>query len=146
MTEDQVKRKIDEFIKRTRRLLPDGFETDDILDDLKAHIHDSLTDKREEYPDADPILLLKEVLEEIGTPEDIAEEYRSEQVVSEEKPNLSEKWIRYVMRLTAAVLVAVLAAWIVASLGLVDFMSAVVILIAFAFIEWWVRGKQTATA
>ena len=146
MTEDSIRRRIDEFIKKTRRLLPDSFETDDILEDLQTHIHDSLNDKRAEHPEADPLLLLAEVLEDIGTPEEIAEEYRSEQLTTEDESDFAEKWVKYVMRLTAAVLVAVLAAWIVASIGLVDFTSAVVILIGFAFIEWWVRGKQTASA
>lgn len=148
MTEDQIKRRIDAFIKKTNRLLPDGFETEDLLEDLQTHIHDSLADKRDAKPDLDPITLLEEVFAAIGTPEDIAEEYKSEQILDEKKPGQIDKWIRYVMRLTAAILVAILAAWIasIVAPGTIDFGSAVIILIAFAFIEWWVRGKQTASA
>ena len=144
MTEEQIRRKIDDFIKKTKRLLPDNFETEDLLEDLRVHIDDSLADKRAEKPDVDPLILLNEVLMDVGTPEDIADEYKSEQSIEPSKKRNADRWIRYIMRLTAAVLVAVLAAWIVSAVVPIDFTSAVIVLVAFAFIEWWIRGKQTA--
>lgn len=147
MSEQEIEKKINEYIKRTSRLLPDGFETEDLLEDLKSHIHESLAEKRSAKPDANPLVLLSDVLEEIGSPEDIAEEYRSDQIEKEDKPRNSDKLVRYVMRLVAAIVVAVLAAWIVSSATeLVDFNTAVIVLVAFAFIEWAVRGKQTEHA
>jgi uncharacterized membrane protein len=143
MTEEQIRRKIDDFIKKTKRLLPDNFETEDLLEDLRGHIDDSLADKRAERPDVDALILLSEVLADVGTAEEIAEEYKSEQSVEPSKKGNANKWIRYIMRLTAAVLVAVLAAWIVSAVVPIDFTSAVIVLVAFAFIEWWIRGKQT---
>jgi uncharacterized membrane protein len=148
MTEEQIKRRIEDYIKKTNRLLPDEFRTEDLLEDLETHIHDSLADKRRENPTAEPISLLEEVFADVGTPEEIAEEYKSEQVPDEDEPDRIDKWIRYVMRLTGAILVAVLAAWVASTIApdIIDFGSTVIILVAFAFIEWWVRGKQTASA
>ncbi|MGQ4910737.1 MAG: hypothetical protein ACP6KW_01075 [Candidatus Thorarchaeota archaeon] len=148
MSEEEIEKRIADFIRRTRRLLPDSFETEDLLDDLKVHIRDSLKDKRVARPDGDPLTLLEEVFEDIGTPEDIADEYRTEQVEERETQTGSDRIIRYVMRLVAAVLVAVLSAWIVSIVtdGAVDFWFATVVLVAFAFIEWAVRGKQTQGA
>ncbi|MHA1768236.1 MAG: hypothetical protein ACTSV3_00085 [Candidatus Thorarchaeota archaeon] len=145
MSEEEIEKRIAYFIRRTRRLLPDSFETEDLLDDLKVHIRDSLEDKRIAHPDEDSLTLLEEVLEDIGTPEDIADEYQTEQV-EEREPQTGSDWIiHYVMRLVAAVLVAVLSAWIVSIVtdGAVNFWFATVVLVAFAFIEWAVRGKQT---
>jgi uncharacterized membrane protein len=144
MTEEQIRRKIDDFIKKTKRLLPDNFETEDLLEDLRGHIDDSLADKRAEKPDVDPLILLNEVLMDVGTAEDIADEYKSEQSIEPSGKRNADRWIGYIMRLTAAVLVAVLAAWIVSAVVPIDFTSAVIVLVAFAFIEWWIRGKQTA--
>ena len=147
MSEQEIEKKINEYIKRTSRLLPDGFETEDLLEDLKSHIHESLAEKRTAKPSVDPLVLLGDVLEEIGSPEDIAEEYRSDPIDKEEEPRDSDRLIRYVMRLVAAIVVAVLAAWVVSTATeLVDFATAVIVLVAFAFIEWAVRGKQTEHA
>ncbi len=45
MSDDEIEGIIDDHIKKTSRLLPDSFETDDLLDDLKSHIHESFSDK-----------------------------------------------------------------------------------------------------
>ena len=72
MSEDAAIQGIDEYIKRIARLLPDNFETEDLLEDLKAHIYEALKNKKQNRPDEAETDLLSEVLDELGTPEEIA--------------------------------------------------------------------------
>ena len=82
------------------------------------------------------------------TTKEIAEEYGKEQVEEEEKKSSADRWIYYTMRLMLAVLVVVLASWVasVVTEGAVDFMLAVVVLLAFAVLEWVIRAQQTKDA
>ncbi len=145
MSDEEVRRIIEEYIKRTSRLLPDNFETEDLLEDLKSHIYEGLEHKQQIRQSESSVTLLHEVLEELGTPEDIAEEYGKEQVLEEDSEKKDDRFQYYVIRLVAAFIVAVLAAWIVSIVteGAVDFYFAVVVLMAFAVIEWFVRAKQS---
>ena len=92
--------------------------------------------------------LITEVLEELGTPEEIAEEYGKVQIEEEESLDTSDRWIWYTMRLMLAILVVVLASWVVSIIteGAVDFMTAVVVLLVFAVLEWLIRTQQTKDA
>ena len=144
MSEDETKRTINEYIRRIARLLPDNFETEDLLEDLRAHILEGLNSKLQNRTEESESELLREVLDELGTPEEIAEEYSQEQVQENESDQKDDRFHYYVIRLVAAFVVAVLAAWIVSTIthGAVDFYFAVVVLMAFAVIEWFVRAKQ----
>ena len=144
MSDDEIKRIINDYIKRVSRLLPDNFETEDLLEELKAHISEGLEHKLENRPSEDPVILIQEILKDLGTPKEIAEEYGRESVpgsLDEEKEDRVEY---YLIRLAVALVVAVLAALIVDSLtDVIDFASAFFILVAFAIIEWFVRAKQS---
>ncbi len=144
MNEDETKRTINEYIRRIARLLPDNFETEDLLEDLRAHIFEGLANKKQIRSNEREIDLLHEVLDELGTPEEIAEEYSLEHVQETESNQKEDRFQYYVIRLVAAFVVAVLAAWIVSVMtnGAVDFYFAVVVLMIFAVIEWFVRAKQ----
>lgn len=148
MSNDEIERIIEDHIKKIGRLLPDGFERDDLLDDLRSHIHESLSEKVQRRPDDDPLGLIREVIEELGTPEEIAEEYGKEQIEKPDERDSADRWIYYTMRLAVAILVVVLASWVVSMVteGLVDFNFAVITLLAFAVLEWYVRTQQTKDA
>ena len=145
MSNDEIIREIENYIKKIAKLLPGSFETEDLLEDLKSHIFESYNEKVQKSPDEDKLRLIKEVLEKLGTPEEITEEYGKEQVEDEEEKSSADKWIYYTMRLMLAVLVVVLASWVVSIVteGAVDFMFAVVVLLFFAVLEWLVRTQQT---
>jgi len=148
MSEKEVNHVVEEHLKKTAKLLPDGFETEDLLEDLRSHIYESYSEKVQKNPDEDKLKIMREVLNAVGTPEEIAEEYGKEQVDDVEKSNTADRWIYYIMRLTLAVLVVVLASWVVSIVteGAVEFMFAVIVLLAFAVIEWVVRTQQTKDA
>jgi uncharacterized membrane protein len=148
MSDNEIDSAIETHIKGIAKILPDSFETEDLLDDLRAHIYESYNDKVQKNPDDDKLRLVTEVLEELGTPEEIAEEYGKVQPEDEERKSTGYRWIYYTMRLMLAVLVVVLASWIVSIVtdGAVDFIFAVVVLLAFAVIEWLIRTQQTKDA
>ncbi|TET06608.1 MAG: hypothetical protein E3J86_14830 [Candidatus Thorarchaeota archaeon] len=148
MSDDEIGSIIDDHIKKTSRLLPDSFETDDLLDDLRSHIRESFSDKVQKRPSEDPIHLIKDVLDDLGSPEEIARQYGIEQIEEPDTRNSADKWIYYTMRLMASILVVVLASWIASTIteGLVDFNFAVIMLLAFAIFEWYVRTQQTKDA
>lgn len=147
MSDEQIDRDIESYMKRIAKLLPDGFETEDLLDDLRAHIYESFNEKVRKEPTEDKHRLIMEVLRELGTPEEIAEEYGKEKLVEEETSS-TNRWIYYTMRMTLAVLVVVLASWVASVItdGAIDFTLAVVVLLAFAVLEWIVRTQQTKDA
>ena len=148
MSNDEINRVIENHIKKIAKLLPDSFETEDLLEDLKSHIYEAYNEKVRKHTDDDRMRLITGVLDELGTPEEIAEEYGKEQVEEEEKKSSADRWIYYTMRLMLAVLVVVLASWVasVVTEGAVDFMLAVVVLLAFAVLEWVIRAQQTKDA
>ncbi len=145
MSDEEVKQIVEEFIKRTSRLLPDNFETEDLLEDLKSHIYEGFKHKQQIRPSERPDVLVQEILKELGTPEEIAEEYTQDQIQDVKAENDDDRFQYYIVRLVAAFVVAVLAAWIVSIVteGAVEFYFAVIVLMGFAVIEWFVRAKQT---
>ena len=148
MSNDEVNRIIEEYLKKIAKLLPDGFKTEDLLEDLRSHIDESYNNKVRNNPEGDKLDLIREVLDALGTPEEIAEEYGVVEAEEDEKENRSERWIYYTMRLTLVVLVVVVASWAASVIteGAVDFVFAVVVLLAFAVLEWLVRAQQTKDA
>ncbi len=148
MSDDEIGSIIDDYIKKTSRLFPDSFETDDLLADLRSHSRESFSDKVQKRPSEDPFRLIREVLEDLGTPEEIARQYWIEQIEEPDSRNSADKWIYYTMRLVVAILVVVLASWIASTIteGLVDFNIAVIMLLAFAILEWYIRTQQTKDA
>jgi uncharacterized membrane protein len=148
MSNNEVNRIIEEHLRKIAKLLPDGFETDDLLEDLRSHIDESFNDKVQNNPDEDKLELIKEVLDALGTPEEIAEEYGVAESEEEERESRSQRWIYYTMRLTLVVFVVIVASWAASVIteGAIDFVFAVVVLLAFAVLEWLVRTQQTKDA
>ena len=148
MSEEEVKRIIKEYIKKTSKLLPDNFETEDLLEDLQSHIFEALENKKQERPTESQAILVQEVLNELGTPEDIAEEYSEERIPDDDETEKEDKFEYYAIRLAAALVVAVIASLIVEHVtdGAVDFAFAFFVLVGFAVIEWFVRAKQAGEA
>jgi len=144
MINGETEKIIEDYIKKTSRLLPDSFAAEDLIADLRSHIYEALTDKIRNNPTESHTNLVRDVLDEVGTPEEIAEEFALEEVEETEQSSNDDRFQYYVIRLVAAFVVAVLAAWIVSTIteGAVDFFFAVVVLMAFAVIEWFVRAKQ----
>jgi len=145
VSDEEIKQIVEEFIKRTSQLLPDNFETEDLLEDLKSHIYEGVKHKQQIRPSESPDVLIQEILKELGTPEEIAEEYGQERVPDLDTEKDDDRFQYYVVRFVAALIVAVLAAWIVSIVteGAVEFYFAVIVLMGFAVIEWFVRAKQT---
>ena len=148
MSDDEIERLIENHIKKIAKLLPDTFETEDLLEDIRAHIYESYDEKIQRNPDSEKQSIISEVLEDLGTPEEIAEEYGKEQIVDETEKDKADRWIYYTMRLMLAILVVVLASWVVSVIteGAVDFMLAVVVLLGFAVLETLIRAQQTKDA
>jgi uncharacterized membrane protein len=140
----ETERTIENYIKKTSRLLPDSFAAEDLIADLRSHIYEALNDKLRDNPSEKKSVLIQEILDDVGTPEDIAEEFMIEQVQETEVSRTDNRFQYYVVRLVSAFIVAVFAAWIVSTIthGAVDFFFAVVVLMVFAAIEWLVRAKQ----
>jgi len=148
MSKDEIRLAVDNYMKKIAKLLRESFETEDLLEDLRSHIYEAYNEKVLKNPDDDKLHLITEVLEALGTPEEIAEEYGKDQIEEEEKKSTVDKWIYYTMRLMLAILVVVLASWVASVIteGAVDFMSAVVVLLVFAVLEWVIRTQQTKDA
>ncbi|TFH07354.1 MAG: hypothetical protein E4H14_08690 [Candidatus Thorarchaeota archaeon] len=145
MSDKEIERIITEYLRRTARLLPNNFETEDLLEEIKAHIYEGLKYKQQIRPSESSTILVHEVLNELGTPEEIAEEYGKERAQAEDPEKDNDRFQYYLVRLVAAFVVAILAAWVVSTIteGAVDFYFAVIVLVAFAIIEWFVRAKQS---
>ncbi|TXT55141.1 MAG: hypothetical protein BAJATHORv1_40050 [Candidatus Thorarchaeota archaeon] len=144
MSDEEVGREIDQYIKQVRKLLPGNFETEDLLEDLRAHIIESYHDKRRSMPTEDKEIIISTVLEDLGRPEEIAEEYRKERT-SPVSPETVKKSMRYVVgRIFLSIIVIILASYVVSEIteGQVDFFFAIIVLSVFAVIEFFVRGWQ----
>ncbi|UCE10935.1 MAG: hypothetical protein JSW61_03120 [Candidatus Thorarchaeota archaeon] len=149
MIDSAIDKIVEDYLRRIRKLLPDSFETDDLVDDLRSHIIDSYEDKIGKKPEADRVVVIREVLEEIGEPEEIAEEYRlgppSEQALERRR----KLGTRVILRLVAAIAVIIIAAAIAATIteGALDFGLTVLVLLIFVVAEWfasaWQAGEMT---
>ncbi|MHA1908674.1 MAG: HAAS signaling domain-containing protein [Candidatus Thorarchaeota archaeon] len=144
MSEDQVEKIIMEYLNSVARVLPDSFETDDMLDEIRAHISESLGDKVENNPDADQVNLVKDVLNALGDPEEIAAEWGKAQYPDDEEDDSDNQLVRTVLQQTLAIVVVVAAAWFISTLpqSLVDFWTALIILMIFVVAEYFLRSWQ----
>ncbi len=145
MENENVRRRVDDYIRRARTVLPDTFETEDLLEDVSAHIYESFQHKMEEKPEADTDLLLDEVFHEIGEPEDIAEAFGQERIDETEEEYWNWKALAEIL---VKIVVVVIAAWAVSQItsGAVDFLLAVGVLLVFVILEWFIRDWQVQRA
>ncbi len=144
MTKDDVTREIDAYLKRVGKELPDSFETDDLIEDIRTHILDSLQDKQDQYPDSEPLVLVREVLANLGQPEEIAQEWGKVQTFDEEEEDHDSNLLKTIAKQTFAILVVVAAAWFISTIPntIVDFWTALIILMIFVIAEYFLRTWQ----
>ncbi len=144
MIDSEIEEVIESYLKSLKSKLPDSFEAEDLIEDLRAHIIESFNDKREQFPQYTDSQIMQRVLDELGEPEDIAQEYGIE--LGEEEPleMRRSKGIRVLARLFIAIIVTVICSWIVSVMteGRVDFWLSLVVLMVFAIAEWFVRAWQ----
>jgi len=144
VTYEESDRVISDYLKSVARKLPDSFETDDMLDEIRAHILESLRDKVQKYPARERLVLAKEVLDNLGDPEDIAAEWGKAQDFDEEEEDQESTIVRSIMKLTIALVVVIVAAWFISTIpnSIVDFWTALIILLVFVFAEHILRSWQ----
>ncbi|MHA1903825.1 MAG: HAAS signaling domain-containing protein [Candidatus Thorarchaeota archaeon] len=144
MSKEEAEKIIEDYINKTRRVLPSSFETEDLLDDLRTHILDSLQDKIAQSPSEEIVVLVREVLDHLGAPEEIAKEYTEVGVADSEDSDNGKQWSRKLLRLVAAIIISVIAAVIVSYVteGAIDFLTALITLVLFAIAEWFLRAWQ----
>jgi NADH:ubiquinone oxidoreductase subunit 3 (subunit A) len=93
-------------------------------------------------PSPSQAVLIEEVLEDLGEPEDIAFEFKRAEGMKEKARMTRGRIIRVLARLLFAVAVVFLAAWFVANMtaGSVDFWTAVIVMLVLAVAEWYLRA------
>ena len=140
----EVHREIDEYIRRTERLLPSGFETEDLLEDLKVHIEEAFKEKMRTRPEGDMLAVIREVLNELGSPEDIAEEYSRSKTEEFELEDRRERGFSILGRLLFAILVVVVVSFFLSTYsgGMFEFWFTLIVLLVFVIAEWFVRAWQ----
>ena len=124
--------------------MPDTFETDDLLDDLKIHIIESLENKVTQNPEEDKIKLTRAVLENLGDPATIAAEFDISSTPDSEVEDSKDLMLRTIARYSFAGVIVVAAAWFVSSLehSIVDFWTALIVLFVFVAAEGVLRAWQ----
>jgi AcrR family transcriptional regulator len=140
----EAERAIKEYLRRIEQLLPPGFETEDLIEDLREHILQSFASKMEVQPSERPVVIVHEILEDLGNPEDIAEEQLQsgpQEAVLDEKRT---KGMYVLGRLVFAVILVIIAAAFVAFYtgGEMDFGFTLAVLLVFVIAEWYVRAWQ----
>jgi uncharacterized membrane protein len=143
MSED-AERAIEDYLKRIDQLLPSGFETEDLIEDLREHILQSFKSKSEVRPSEEPLVLVQEILEELGDPEDIAQEQTQSRPKEGELDEKRNRGMYVLGRLVFAVIVVIIAAAFVAFYtgGEMDFGFTLAVLLVFVLAEWFVRAWQ----
>lgn len=144
ITDREVERAIDDYLKKVRKVLPDSFETDDLVEDLREHIIDSFEDKRVQNSSETNLTIISAVLRELGEPDEIAREYSLETASGAESEGRGASRFYFLTRLFVGIAVVILAAWIASLVteGALNFGYTVAILLVFVVAEWFVRAWQ----
>ncbi|MHA1926486.1 MAG: HAAS signaling domain-containing protein [Candidatus Thorarchaeota archaeon] len=145
---DEAERAVEDYLKRVEHLLPSGFETEDLIEELREHIFQSYGSKMKERPSEKPMVLVHEILEELGSPEDIAEEQSQSRPIKVKLDEKRSRGMYFFGRLAFAVIVVIIAAAFVAfyTEGEMDFGFTVAVLLIFVIAEWYVRAWQAGEA
>ncbi len=148
MINSEVEKIIEKYLKDLRGQLPDGFETDDLIEDLRAHMIESFEEKRNKYPQYKEQTIIQMVLDELGEPEEIAREYGQEVIDSEYSEKSGRRMGRMIIRFIIAVIATVICAWIlvIVTEGRFQFWTILPILLVFAIAEWIIRAWQAEIA
>jgi uncharacterized membrane protein len=141
---EEIHRQIDDFIRRTQRLLPSGFETEDLLEDLRSHIEEAFREKMRTRSEDEMTAAIQEVLDELGSPEDIAEEYSQSSTGEDELEERRERNFNMLGRLLFAILVVVVVSFFLSTYtgGTLEFWFTLIVLLVFVIAEWFVRAWQ----
>ncbi len=139
---------VEDYIKNVSRVLPSGFETEDMLEELEIHINEAFQNKVQEKPLANKIDLLRKVLNELGEPKEIAEEFRRTDVLLEEQEEDDKRTFGLVVRFCLNMVLAVIASWFVSTLpdAGISFYWALVVFLVFGLAEWFIRAWQIRKA
>ena len=148
MSDEIIQRKIKDYLEKLRRKMPDTFETDDILEDLESHIKEAYLNKSLLNPDDDKVTLIEQVLDDVGEPESIAEEFDKATFSEDESEDNPNQIFKTTMRYLFTGIIIIAAAWVVSSLPerIVDFWTALIVLFVFvaaeSFLRNWERGES----
>jgi uncharacterized membrane protein len=139
---------VEDYLKSVSRVLPSGFETEDMLEELEIHIDEAFQEKVQERPQANKVDLLREVLNDLGEPKEIAEEFKRTGIhlQDQEEDEKNTTWL--VMRLAINMVVVVVASWFVSTLpdAEIPFYWALSVLLVFGLFEWFIRARQMRQA
>jgi len=139
---------VEDYLKSVNRVLPSGFETEDMLEELEIHINEAFQNKVQERPLANKSDLLREVLNDLGEPKEIAEEFKRANVLLQRQEEDDRRTFWLVVRFAINMVIAVVAAWFVSTLpdAGVSFYWALVVFLMFGLAEWFIRAWQIRKA
>ncbi|MHA1485183.1 MAG: HAAS signaling domain-containing protein [Candidatus Thorarchaeota archaeon] len=139
---------VEDYLKSVSRVLPSGFETEDMLEELEIHINEAFQNKVQERPLANKIDLLREVLNDLGEPKEIADEFKRAGVFLQGQEEDDRRTFWLVVRFAINMVIAVVAAWFVSTLpdAGVSFYWALVVFLVFGLAEWFMRAWQIRKA
>lgn len=148
MSVREIAQIVEDYLKSVGRVLPSGFETEDMLEELEIHINEAFQDKIQKRPLANKIALLREVLNDLGEPKEIAEEFKRTGVLLQEQEADDRRTYWLVMRFILNMALVVAASWFVSNLpdtG-ISFYWALVVFLVFGLVEWFIRAWQKREA
>ena len=139
---------VEDYLKSVSRVLPSGFETEDMLEELEIHINEAFQNRIQERPLANKIDLLREVLNDLGEPKEIAEEFKRTDVLLEKQEEDDRRTFGLVVRFCINMVLVVAAAWFVSTLpdAEITFYWALVVFLVFGLAEWFMRAWQIRKA
>ena len=148
MNEREITQIIEDYLKNVGRVLPTGFETEDMFEELRIHISDAFQDRIQKRPLANKIDLLREVLNDLGGPKEIGEEFKRTGISLHEPEEDENRAFRLVVRFIINMVIVVAASWFVANLpdAGISFYWALVVFLMFGLLEWFIRARQMREA
>jgi hypothetical protein len=147
MSHDDLEPFIEEYIEKTRNALPEGFDTEDFLENLRMHITDLLREKKQKRPAEDSKVLLEEVFDELGSPEKAKEKVLTLQV--DYPPQSEKRSPEFILAVRGVVsgAVVIIASIIMHYTVNWDFLTTLILLSIIVVIEWipkaWKMRKLT---
>ena len=90
------------------------------------------------------LVVIQEVLDELGSPEDIAEEYSQSKTEEFEFEDRRERSFNMMGRLLFAILIVVVVSFFLSTYsgGMFEFWFTLIVLLVFVIAEWFVRAWQ----
>ncbi len=148
MNEKEITQIIEDYLESVGRVLPSGFETQDTLEELRIHISESFQDRIQKRPRVNKIDLLREVLNDLGGPKEIAEEFKRTGVLLREQEEDEKRISWLVVRFIINMVLVVAASWFVSNLpdAGISFYWALVVFLVFGLLEWFIRARQMREA